>query len=40
MNKKSAFIAQAQLSGKMGLKMVSNSINVIPAESTSWEEFV
>ncbi|MBK6573982.1 MAG: hypothetical protein IPO72_01930 [Saprospiraceae bacterium] len=37
MNKKCAFTAQAQLLGKMDLKMVSNSINVIRAERTSWE---
>ncbi|MBK8403232.1 MAG: hypothetical protein IPL25_03820 [Saprospiraceae bacterium] len=40
MNKKSAFTAQAQLLGKMGLKMVNNSINVIRAERTSWEAIV
>jgi hypothetical protein len=40
MNKKSVFIVQAPLSEKMGLKMVNNIINVIPARRTSWEVFV
>jgi hypothetical protein len=35
MNKKSAFTVPAQLLRKTGLKMESNSLNVLPAEGIS-----
>lgn len=38
MNKKNAFIATAQSQRKMGIKMVSNSINVMLVVSNFLEE--